>query len=150
MYRVIIITFLIFVLGQITYAKDIEVNIHALNKITTSNVNLKEGDSVTFAISKDVYLENKIYLKSGEKVTGVITSMQDNNFVCEPATIYIENFETKNAEGKVINLKGNIYAKGRTHWMLTQFLDYIPELIRGGEVQIKKNDAFTIHLGEKL
>ena len=131
-------------------AKDIEVNIYAPEKITTSNVNLKEGDSVDFAISKDIYINNKLFLKKDVKVTGIITEMHDNNFVCEPATVVLDNFRATNPDGKPVKFKSHLYITGRSHWMFTQFMVGVPEVIRGGEVQIKSNKTFTIYLDEKI
>jgi hypothetical protein len=126
-------------------AKELHLILYSPVKITTSDINLKEGDKIEFETLSDTYLNSKLYIKKGEKVSGIITYIEPNGFCCQEAKVYAENFKTKNINGEEIKLKGIISKKGRTHWMFTQFLPFIPELIRGGEVQITSKDRFTLY-----
>lgn len=148
MFRKIFFIFAVIVFStQIAYSKDVLVQIRPVEKITTSNPNLKEGDSLNFVVDKDVYLNSKLYLKRGEQVVGIITSLEENGFTCKEASIYVENFRVKNTDGKEIKLNGIIYQKGRDHALFTQFLPLVPELIRGGEVQVDpEKDTFMLYL----
>lgn len=128
-------------------AKDIPVKIKPLVKISTSNNKLHEGDNINFVIAQDICINSKLYLKAGSPVIGVITSLVDNDFTCQEASIYAEHFKTKDVNGKTINLNGIVYKKGRNHWMLTQFLVGVYIFIRGGEAQIVPNkDFFNLYL----
>lgn len=136
-------------LGQVSIAKEIPVNIKPVSKITTSNVNLQEGDQVNFVITDDVFINSKLYLKKNESVSGIITSLEENDYLYKPANLYIDNFVTKDADEKTIKLKGIVYKKGNDHWMITQFIPFPCAVLRGGEVQIKpknKKDVFTLIL----
>lgn len=138
---------ILLIVGQISAAKEILVNIKPVNKITTSNINLQEGDSVDFSITDDIFINSKLYLKKNEPVSGIITSSEENGYLYKPAALYIDNFVVKDADGKTIKLKGIVYKKGNDHWMITQFIPFPCTFLRGGEVQIKpKKDAFTLIL----
>lgn len=150
MLKKIIISFILIAIGGIVYAKELEIKVYSPTKITTSNLDLKEGDRIEFETVQDTYLNSKLYLKKGEKVIGVITSLEDNGFCCKEAVIYAESFRAKTFDGNTIKLNGLICKKGRTHWMFTQFLPFIPELIRGGEVQITKKDRFNLYIEDNL
>lgn len=137
------------VIGQISIAKEIPVNIKPVSKITTSNVNLQEGDCVNFVITDDVFINSKLYLKKNEPVSGIITGLEENGYLYKPANIYIDNFATKNNGEKAVKLRGIVYKEGNNHWMITQFIPFPCTVLRGGEVQIKpknKKDVFTLIL----
>lgn len=135
---------------QITAANEIPVSIKPSAKITTSNVNLQEGDSVNFIIKNDIYVNSKLFLKKDEPVSGTITNIEDNGYLYKPATLYIDNFVTENINGKQTKLKGIIYKKGNDHAVITQFIPLPLIWLRGGEVQIKpQKDVFTLILEDK-
>lgn len=150
MLKKILLSFFLLVIGQIVFANETLVNVYSPVKISTSNLKLQEGDSVEFVVCDDVYLRSKLYLKKGEKVFGMITSIEPNDFGCKEAVIYAENFKTKNVDGKLIRINGVICKRGRTHWMFTQILPGLPEFIRGGESHIKPKDKFNLYLEENL
>ncbi len=150
MFKKIILTLILSSIGLGVCAKEQIVLISAPAKITTSDVALKEGDEINFVLVKDIYVNSKLYAKKDEKVRGLITSLEPNGFNCKEASIYAENFVLNSVDGKEIKLDGIVYAKGRTHWMFTQFIPFIPTFIRGGEVQIKPNDTFELILKENL
>lgn len=141
--------FLIFSTCLLVMAEDAEipVKIEALNPISTANVNLQEGDSITMVVSDNVYVNSKLYIKQGAVATGVITSLVDNGFTCQEASIYAENFKVKNAAGKTVPLKGIVYKQGRNHSLFTQFLPTGFHIIRGGEAKIEpQKDNYTLYL----
>lgn len=147
----LLVLILILLLAQITMAKELQVKIYSPTKITTSNPYLQEGDNINFVLAEDLYLNSKPYLKKGEIVTGVITNITNNSFVCKEASIYAENFKVKNVNGKLVSLNGVIYKKGHTHELFTQFIPFVPEIIRGGEVQIKpQKDTFILYFEDNL
>ena len=150
MYQKIILTLILSCIALGAIAKEQVVLISAPVKITTSDVSLKEGDEINFVLAKDVYVNSKLCAKKDEKVRGLITSLEPNGFNCKEASIYAENFVVNSVDGREIKLDGIVYAKGRTHWMFTQFIPFIPTFIRGGEVQIKANDTFELILKEDL
>jgi len=144
----LLLTFIVLLtVVQTSFAKDIDVKITPLRKISTANVNLNEGDNIYFTTTEDVDLGKTLYLRAGTTVSGTITSIVNNSFTCQEASIYAENFHLLNTSGKTVNLKGILYIKGRTHWMFMQFIPIFYEFVRGGEVKIlPKRDIFTLYL----
>lgn len=138
-------------IGKISFATEIPVNIKPASKITTSNVNLQEGDNANFVINDDIFINSKLYFKKNTPVFGIITSLEENGYQYKPATLYVDNFVAKNVDNKTVKLKGIIYKKGNDHWMVTQFIPIPLMILRGGEVQIKpKKDVFTLILEDNI
>lgn len=148
-YKVFLIaTFLIVFSGSLK-AKEIAVKIKPACKITTSNLDLKEGDLLDFVISEDVYIKSSPYLKKDEKVTGLVTNLEDNNYLSQPAKIHIENFRTVDVKNSPVKLNGIIYKSGNDHHVLGEFVFF--EYLRGGEVQINpEKDEFILYIEENL
>lgn len=146
--KISLLVFFLF-LNQSVIAKDIPVKIIPANKITTSTANIQEGDSVNFLTADDIFINSSVYIKKGTPVKGTITSIEDNDYLYVPATLYAENFVTKNVDGKLVKLSGIVYKAGNNHWELTQFIPIPFVYLRGGEVQIKpKKDTFILLLKE--
>jgi hypothetical protein len=134
---------------NIVLSKEIPVKIKPVCKITTCNLNLKEGDTLDFVVADDVFINSKLYIKKGQAVSGVATSLKDNNYLIIPAKIYIENFRTTNVENHRVKLKGIIYKSGNDHHVFGEI--FVFDLLRGGEVQITpEKDEFTIYVEENL
>ena len=134
---------------QSVLTKEIPIKIKPIQKITTSNLSLQEGDSLDFAICEDVLINSKLHLKKGAQVQGVITELEDNDYVLKPAKLYIENFRTTTASGMPVKLKGIVYKSGNEHQVFGEFLIF--DLLRGGEVQIKpRKDEFTLYTEDNL
>lgn len=149
MKELLLSVFVLLAFSSSAVAKEIPVKIKPVCKITTANVNLNEGDSVDFTVAENVFVNQKLTIHKGQKVSGIITSLTDNGYMVQPAKLYIENFKTQNAEGKPIKLSGFIYKSGNKHEEIMEFFN--PEFIRGGEVQIKpENDEFTIYVEDNL
>lgn len=147
--KIFIIFIFLFSFVPAGLSQEVSVKIEPISKITTSNLKLRNGDDVEFITAEDVNSEKNLVFKKGQKIYGTITSLEENGFMNETASLYIENFYT-NKNGKRIKLKGIVYKQGRSHDMINGFLPGIDVLIRGGEVQIKpEKDEFTIYLEDK-
>ena len=114
-------------IGISSYAEEIPVTITPVNKISTGDKHLKEGNTVEFTDTA-----------TGEGITGVIKELTPNGFAGEPASILINNFKYKNSD-KILN--GQIYVKGGEHKKYQTLADngIVPAtvIIRGGEVILK-------------
>jgi len=147
--KISLLFFLLLGCNSLALAKEIPVKIKPIYKITTSNALFTEGDSLDFVVAEDVLINSKVYFNKGQKVIGIITSREENDYLVTPAKLYIENFRTQTAQGKPIKLSGFIYKSGNKHDEIMEFFN--PEFIRGGEVQIKpEKDEFTIYAEENL
>ena len=151
MRKYLILIALCLLISQSVLAKDVEVKITPLQKISTSNVCLKSGDNADFIVFDDVYIGSNKVINKGEKVSATITALDDNGFNSQEASVYIENFFVNTVDKKRVKLDGVILKKGKDHSIYTQFIPVLFVYIRGGEVQIKpEKDVFTLYLGEKL
>ena len=111
------------------------VDITPVEKITTSDNSLSEGDFVYF---KEI--------QSGEKIKGLITELIENGFAGQEASITITQFQSVNSNNKY---EGSITVKGDEHKGVLTFYQWLigafGEFIRGGEVNLKPDkDIFTI------
>lgn len=150
MLKKVILSLILLCTGLGVCANEQVVLVSAPAKVTTSDISLREGDEINFILGNDIYVNAKLYARKNEKVKGLITSLEPNGFNCKEASIYAENFVLKNVEGSDVKLEGILYVKGRTHWMFTQFIPFIPTFIRGGEVQIKPGDTFELIFRESV
>jgi len=147
--RILIIFTVLFLTFNMVFAADIPVKVETLSKISTSDGHLQEGDNINFVVADDIYVDSKLLIKKGESVTGVITSLVNNDFTCQSASIYAENFKARTIDGKIVKLNGIVYKEGRNHSFVTQYLENGFQLIRGGEAQIlPKKDSFMLYLKE--
>lgn len=143
----IIILAIIATLSIPVSGKEYSVEVTPGEKITTCNVNLKEGDTINFVVKNNVFVNSGIKINKNEKVYGIITSLEDNDVDIKPATIFAENFYTKDINGKKIPLKGIVYKKGNEHRLFIDWMGF--SWVRGGEVHIKpETDTFILYLEE--
>lgn len=159
--KLLLIIAFIFLIPSFALGKEIPVKIDALSKISTSDVHLQEGDSVHFRVLDDVYVNSNLYIKKGTEAVGVITSLVNNGFTCQEASIYAEQFRVKDISGKNVKLKGIVFKQGRNHGLFTQywpeytqfcpwFVSFLSNgftFIRGGEAKIlPEKDIYTLYL----
>lgn len=153
--RIFMAFFILFCFRSAVFSKEIVVKVVPEREISTADRSLQEGDDINLITSEDVYVDSKLFIKKGEQVQGVVTSLVDNDFTCQSASIYAENFKVKTVDGKTVKLNGIVYKNGRNHNYVTQ---YIPDnlgaanlffFIRGGEAKIVPNkDSFTLYLDD--
>ncbi len=115
--------------GLSAFAEEVPVTITPIQKISTGDKYLKEGDTVNFTD-----------INTGEEITGIIKEILPNGFAGDTASILINNFKYKNSD-KILN--GQIYIKGGEHKKYQDLADngIAPALviIRGGEVILQPN-----------
>jgi len=134
MKKFIIITLLTLISLPVQATKTM-VDITPIEKITTSNDKLMEGDYVYF---KDI--------NTDEQIRGLVTELKPNGFTGQEASITITQFQAVNSNNKY---DGSITIKGDEHKGVMTFYEWLigslGQFIRGGEVHIKPNkDIFTI------
>lgn len=111
--------------GLSAYCAEVPVVITPVQKISTSNKKLQEGDIVEF---KDIATQ--------EVISATIREIKPNGFAGEQATLFINNFQYKNSNKQ---LNGELYIKGGEHLVAQEFannstLGATSAFIRGGEV----------------
>lgn len=114
--------------GISSVAEEVPITITPVQKISTGNKHLMEGDILEF---RDI--------NTNEIITGIVKELTPNGFAGEQASLLIDNFKYKNSN-KI--LKGNIYIKGGEHKKHQEFANNTAfgttsAFIRGGEVILK-------------
>ncbi len=114
--------------GISSVAEEIPVTITPVQKISTADKTLMEGDTLEF---RDI--------NTDEIITGVVKELTPNGFAGEQAALLIDNFKYKNSD-KILN--GNVYIKGSEHKKHQEFANNTSfgatsAFIRGGEVTLK-------------
>lgn len=115
-------------MGISSFAEEVPVTITPVQKISTTDKHLMEGDTLEFK-----------NINTNEIITGVVKELTPNGFQGQEATILIDNFKYKNTQKP---LNGNIYIKGGEHKKHQEFannnsLGTTTYFIRGGEVILK-------------
>lgn len=134
-------------------AEDIPVKLKPKIKMTTSDILLKEGDPAEFLVAEDVLYNGAVIIPKNTLVTGMIASLEPNNWLMESAKVIIDDLYAVGENGQKIPLSGSVFKAGNKHETLGGFLssiiaiELLPVFIRGGEVQIEpKKDTFTVFL----
>lgn len=113
--------------GMSAMAEEVPIAITPLQRISTDDKTLHEGDVVEF---KDV--------KTNEEITGIIEELKPNGFYGEQATLYISNFKYKHSDKPIL---GSVYLIGGEHKRYQDLTNYgiapVSVFIRGGEVILK-------------
>lgn len=150
MLKKILTALLVFLIGQSIWANEVLIEVKPQTKISTANSKIQEGDVIKFVVANDVYVNSALYIKKTEPVEGTVTSLDGSDFLYKPASMYVENFVTKDVNGKTVKLNGIIYKKGNDYWMVTQFIPIPLFLLRGGNVHLNPaKDVFTLYSGGK-
>lgn len=140
----IILSTLIFftLLTGVATAKDITIEVTPVNKITTGDSELAEGDFVDFKVTN-----SNPKLKKDTLITGLITHIEPNGFAGKEAYLLIEQFKVKTNGQK---LKGSIHLQGNSHNQIMEFKEplLLPTMyVRGGEITLKPNkDVFMLFM----
>lgn len=110
-------------------------------KILSQNILI--NDKVNFYVAKDVYKNDKIYIKKGEIVTGIVSKAEavvPN--ISAPGELQIQNFQTKTVKGYTIKLYGKIENIGHEFGLIGWLLG-IGNYSTSGYV--KKNKIYTVY-----
>ena len=130
------------------------VKIKPIQNISTCFDEIEIGDSIKFAISKDIYKNGELYIAKDTPVIGLVDYVSDNGWAYDNAQIDIKKFKTKTVDGKILNISTpvsiNVFDilqyKGKR---FAQFFNYCGIVFRGKEVEIipeKDNIEFNIWL----
>lgn len=118
------------------FAEEIPFKVTPAQVITTSKKSaLNEGDTIKFKVT-----EPAGYLKKGDIITGVVTSIEQNGFAGAEAKVLIEDFKFENK-----NIGGFISLLGNQHGGLKEFANLLfymfTKYVRGGEVIVNPEEC---------
>jgi len=142
----IIALFLALCATQSAFAQKIPIRITPAQIISTNHDEVEVGDWIKFSTINDVFIDDKLYVKAGSDIWGLVDFYQPNGWVQDNAEIGIKTFETRDANNnKVvidfpISLTQNLMCKGN----LKELAKYeIKTVIRGSELYIEPDETYV-------
>lgn len=134
---------LLFVFTMPAFAEKIPVKITPIQVISTHHDELEVGDKIEFEIVNDVYKDNKLLLKKGSAITGIVDFVHPNGWFGDEANVKLINFSTADANDKKVeisypvNIKGGIVRSETKQYWIRYFFNYLGFIIRGAEISVE-------------
>lgn len=138
-------------------AQIVKISLHSINPITTKD-GLKLGQKVMFQVSKDIYKNDKIFIKEGTPITAFVEMIAQAGRCGDPDEIELGRFSTQDVNGNLIDLDGIIRKQGadRGKWARSLYLIGINVpypcaplalfyFLKGGKTKIKQNEIFKLY-----
>ena len=122
------------------FAEKIPIKLTSTELLSTKYDEIEVGDLIDFQTLQDVYINDKLYIKQGTKVVGVVDFLHNNGWGGDNAEIKIEKFVLKNIDGKKITINYPIRINGNSetaNGFKQVILANIFILIRGSEIYIE-------------
>lgn len=146
--NIICLIFIFLVLCLPSFAEKIPVKITPIQLISTHYDNIEVGDKLAFQVVNDVYVKNKLFIKKGENIWGIVDFVHNNGWAGDSAEIKLEKFITKNVDGERIIINSNIRLDGNTETANSTkqiIASKILVLVRGSEIFIEP-DTITFNI----
>lgn len=143
MIKKILFTFLLFVFAVPAFAEKIPVKIAPTQIISTHHDELEVGDKIEFEVVKDVYKDEKIFIKKDTKITSSVDFIHPNGWFGDEANIKLIDFYTVDANDKKVEIsyplkiKGGIVRSETKQYWIKYFLNYLGFIIRGAEISVE-------------
>ena len=131
------------------FAQKIPVRITPAQIISTNHDETQVGDWIKFKTLNDIYLDNKLYIKKGTSIVGVVDYVHDNGWMGDSADITFKKFITHDINNKTIEIpymlkiKGDEFVEGEKKQFATLVVyafDSLAFLIRGAEINIEPDE----------
>lgn len=119
---------------------------------------IKEGQTLKFIVTKDVYRDGKIFIKKGTPVNAILELVSKQTYFGDPAEIEVGRLVTNDINGKIINIEGTIRQEGanRAMWVKPLYyaginvpyfglLFYSLYFVKGGKAKIKPSKEFEFY-----
>lgn len=136
-------------------SEDTPVRITPAQKISTCFDEIEVGDKIKFTFVKDVYKDEKLYLRKNAPIYGIVDYVDDNGWYYDNAQIDFKYFKTKTADGKTITIESPLTINGfeilkYKHNRTAQFFNYCGVIFRGKEVDINhEKDKIILNIWVK-
>lgn len=143
MIKKIIFTCLLFIFAMPVFAEKIPVKITPMQIISTHHDEVEVGDKIEFEVVKDVYKNEKLFIKKGTTVIGIIDFIHPNGWFGDAANVKLLNFSTADVNDKKVeityplNIKGGIIRSENKQYWIRYFLNWMGFIIRGAEIFVE-------------
>ena len=144
-----LVLFLAFLFPQDVFAEKVAVKIAPIQVISTHHDEIEIGDWIDFEVVSDVYKDDKLFLKKGTKIIGIVDFVHPNGWLADGAVINIKNFTTVDINKKKVEIAYPVSINGNKFLEndAKQYLAYVRSslLFRGSEIYIEP-DTQTFNL----
>ena len=146
MIRKLFYIFLLFIVAMPVFAEKIPVKVAPVQIISTHHDELEVGDKLEFEVVKDVYKDEKLFIKKGTNLIGVVDFVHPNGWFGDGANIKLLNFSTTDVNNKNIeisyplNIKGGmVRSETKQYWIrnIATTFTWLGVLIRGSEIFVE-------------
>ncbi|MFA7658402.1 MAG: hypothetical protein WCY19_03110 [Candidatus Gastranaerophilaceae bacterium] len=146
MKKIFLLAVLSFSIFSPAFAEKIPVKIAPAQAFSTHHDEVQIGDWINFETVNDVYNGDKLYIKKGTRVIGVVDFVHDNGWLADSAEITLKEFLTVDANNKkveipyTIKIKGNEFVENEKRQCLTYIAYAFQSLaffLRGPEIYIE-------------
>lgn len=114
---------LILIFSTPAFAEKIPVRLSPFQVISTKTDSIEVGDPIAFKVVNDVYVGEKVYLKSGTPIYGIVDFLHENGWAGDQAEIKFKEFITKNVDGQKVVIEYPVTFSGNSEG---------PNLVRTG------------------
>lgn len=123
-------------------SEEFPVKIKPAQTISTCYDEIEVGDKLKFISEKDVYKNEKLYIKKDTPIYGIVDYVNDNGWSYDNAQIDIKYFKTKTVDGSMLTIESPVSINGFDILKYkgnrpAQFFNYCGVMFRGKEVEIK-------------
>ena len=137
---IILLLFIIFSTQIVQASEKIPVKITPAQVISTHHDEIEVGDYIKFKVVNDVYYKDRLYIKEGSIVLGMVSNIHENGYFFDNAEIIITPFKVKTVCNTVITIKSTI-TLNRKDFVCKKFGDktvkYAGVAFRGNEIKIE-------------
>ncbi len=135
-------TKLVVFLSDYINSEDTPIKIQPAQTISTCNDEIEVGNKLKFISEKDVYKNEKLYIKKDTPIYGIVDYVNDNGWSYDNAQIDIKYFKTKTVDGSMLTIESPVSINGFDILKYkgnrpAQFFNYCGVMFRGKEVEIK-------------
>jgi hypothetical protein len=134
------------------FKEEIPVLVQPAERVSTCNDELEVDDNIKFKVVKDVYRNQKLYIKKGAVLLAEVDNISENGWCFDNAEIFLKNFRVRDINGKIVSIEGTQIINGfeilkNKGNRLAQLFNYCGVLFRGKEIDIiPSQDDFYITL----
>lgn len=125
---------------QTAVAEKLVLKITPIQEISTKNDEVEVEDWIKFKTVNDVFYNNKLYIKKGAIVIGIVNSVHENGLIADNAQIDFSEFKVKDVNNKLVTIKYPLVLN-RKNSVCYNFADkvkkYFGVAFMGNEIYIK-------------
>lgn len=153
--KIIFALFIFSLFALPSFAEKIPVKISPIQVISTNYDEIEVGDYINFEVIKDVYVNDKLYIKEGTTIKGLVDFIHPNGWGGDSADIVFKTFYTKDANEKKVTIPCKLELNGKAEMansarsvgsnvsvrFTTTFIHpvfvYLGFIVRGAEISVE-------------